>query len=153
NAALRAHEEGHSAGLWVMPTGCGKTLAFSSLAAQLGRPTLVVVHRRELVAQTEAAFAEAWPAAAVARLPDEGWERATVVVATVQALANRLGQIDPRRFDLAVIDEAHHAVAATWQQVIGHIRPRLLLGCTATPERLDGQPLLPLFGGNLLYEY
>jgi superfamily II DNA or RNA helicase len=153
NATLLARKEGRPAGLWVMPTGCGKTLAFCSLARQLDLPTLVVVHRRELVAQSEAAFAQAWPEAAVARLSEEGWERATVVVATVQALANRLKQIDRRRFDLVVIDEAHHAVAATWQRVIGHFRPRLLLGCTATPERLDGQDLLPLFGDNLLYEY
>src|SRR5262249_18651713 len=77
----------------------------------------------------------------------------TVLVATVQSLKNRLAEIPPEQFGLVVIDEAHHGTATSWQKVIGHFEPLLLLGCTATPKRLDGQDILPLFGDELLFEY
>ena len=55
-AALGAIEQGRPRGLWVMPTGSGKTVAFATLAARLGRPTLVLVHRRELASQAAEAL-------------------------------------------------------------------------------------------------
>ena len=42
-------------------------------------------------------------------------------------------------FDLVVIDECHHAVAASWRRVIGMPPDAKLLGLTATPERADGR--------------
>src|SRR5262249_39076494 len=145
DAAHEALAGGHSAGLWVMPTGSGKTLAFCTLARELGRPTLVVVHRDELVRQATRALKMAWPRARVVALGDEGSEIADVLVATVQSLSNRLDRFGAGEFGLVVVDEAHHAPAGSWRKVIGHFRPELLLGCTATPERHDGEPLLPLF--------
>jgi superfamily II DNA or RNA helicase len=149
-SAIRAHRQ---SGLWVMPTGTGKTRAFLTLARQLDLPTLVVVHRDELVQQTVAALGEDWPAASVATMPGRGRQPAQVVVATVQSLRGRLSSLSPGQFGLVVFDEAHHAPAASWRGVAGHFRPRLLLGCTATPERLDGQKLSGLFGERPLYTY
>jgi superfamily II DNA or RNA helicase len=151
-SVLRAREEEKSRGLWVMPTGTGKTLAFATLAAQLGVPTLVVVHRDELLRQTVATFAGVWPEAGVATLPGEGWEESPVVVATVQTLSRWLEQLPPERFGLVVVDEAHHSPARCWQRVLGHFRPDFLLGCTATPERLDGQSVDETLG-ETLYTY
>ncbi|RXL81042.1 hypothetical protein EO238_31690, partial [Citrobacter sp. AAK_AS5] len=50
--------------------------------------------------------------------------------------------------DLLVIDEAHLAMAATWSRVVNYYRARgtRILGLSATPTRLDGQPLGDLFG-------
>ncbi|MCA9599553.1 MAG: DUF3427 domain-containing protein, partial [Myxococcales bacterium] len=45
----------------------------------------------------------------------------------------------------------HHAAAATYRKVLGHFRPRFLLGLTATPDRLDGASLLELCDDNLVY--
>src|SRR5262249_14911177 len=75
-----------------------------------------------------------------------------VVVATVQSLARRLSEFRPDRFGLVVVDEAHHATARSWSKVLHHLHPQLLLGCTATPRRLDGQSLSELFGPPL-YRY
>ena len=61
SAAMDAIRCGTSAGLWAMPTGCGKTVAFATLAKQLGRPTLVLVHRDELIRQTLEAFDDVSP--------------------------------------------------------------------------------------------
>jgi superfamily II DNA or RNA helicase len=44
-----------------------------------------------------------------------------------------------------VIDEAHHAAASTYKQVLGYFRPRFVLGLTATPDRADGQSILEIF--------
>jgi superfamily II DNA or RNA helicase len=152
-AAFRAGRSGLTRGLWVMPTGTGKTLAFASLAAQVGEPTLVLVHRDELARQARAAFQQVWPGAPAATLPEDGWQQAQVLVATVQGLRTRLEQIPTDRFRLVVVDEAHHAPAASWDQAIQHFRPRLLLGCTATPTRLDGKDLGDVFGHPPLFQY
>jgi type I site-specific restriction endonuclease len=51
-----------------------------------------------------------------------------------------------------VVDEAHHSPARCWQRVLEHFRPDFLLGCTATPERLDGQSVEKTLG-KTLYSY
>jgi superfamily II DNA or RNA helicase len=147
-----AREAGTSSGLWVMPTGTGKTVAFASLAKSLDWPTLVLVHRDELLRQAAATFREVWADAAVGTLSRGGWKESKVVVASVQSLANRLGQFKQGRFGLVVVDEAHHAPAFQWGEVIRHFSPRFLLGVTATQNRLDGKPLDGVFGG-VVFEY
>src|SRR5262249_14757609 len=134
---------GQARGLWVMPTGSGKTVAFATLARELDVPTLVVVRRGELARQVEAAFGHAWAEAHVGCLPGEDWGSSTVLVAPVQSLQRKLGQIPADRFRLVVSDEAHHGAAASWRKGIGHFEPNLLLGCTASPKGLDGEDILP----------
>jgi hypothetical protein len=145
-----------------MPTGCGKTRAFCTLAAQLGWPTLVLVHRDELVRQTVDELGETWPSAVVGVVKAERNEWATTpagckpdaVVASVQSLhANRLAEMPADRFGLVIADEAHHAVAPTWARVLDHFSSRFILGCTATPERADGKGLAERFGERPLYSY
>jgi superfamily II DNA or RNA helicase len=151
-AAETAIRKGQRRGLWVMPTGSGKTMAFTTLAARLDRPTLTLVHRRELLRQTIDTFDLVWPAAQVATLPEKGQRHGRVVVATVQSLSRRLADFPRDAFELLVIDEAHHGPARQWQKVLDHFRPAFALGCTATPHRLDRQSVEDLFGG-VIYEY
>ena len=54
-------------------------------------------------------------------------------------------------FDYIVVDEFHHAAAATYRRVLDHFTPRFLLGLTATPERMDGADLLSLCADNLAF--
>src|SRR5262245_9229829 len=151
-AAHQAINSGRARGLWVMPTGSGKTAAFMTLAAQLGEPTLVVVHRGELARQAADEASRRWPGAAVGLLPGKGWESAQVVVATVQSLSRRLAKFPVGRFGLLVMDEAHHAPADSWRAVLDHFQPRFALGCTATPDRADRQDVEGQFGG-VIYQY
>jgi superfamily II DNA or RNA helicase len=65
-----------------------------------------------------------------------------VQVASVQTLVRRLDDFRP---DLIVIDEAHHGTAGSWRKVIDHNPQALVLGVTATPERLDGKGLGEVF--------
>jgi ribosomal protein S18 acetylase RimI-like enzyme len=53
---------------------------------------------------------------------------------------------------MVIVDEAHHLPAASFQAVLRNLRPSILLGLTATPERLDGQPLSEFARAHLLAE-
>ncbi len=131
--------------LFVLPTGGGKTVVFSyvtSTAAARGRRVGVLAHRKELVEQTSASLtAMGSPHGVIAA----GWPETPepVQVASVATLARRLGRIAP--FDLLVVDEAHHAVAGSWQEIVAAMPDAFVLGVTATPERLDGCGLGDVF--------
>ncbi len=51
-----------------------------------------------------------------------------------------------------VVDEFHHAAAPTYGRLLKHLRPKVLLGLTATPERTDGQSVLEWFDGRIAVE-
>lgn len=68
-----------------------------------------------------------------------------ITVASIQTLHRRLDWIDPKHFECIIIDEAHMAAANTWTKAIEHFSPKLRLGLTATPDRLDGASLTDLF--------
>jgi superfamily II DNA or RNA helicase len=62
------------------------------------------------------------------------------VFASVQTLKNKLEELDltPEYFDFIVIDECHHLTANSYRGIINYFKPKVLLGLTATPERMDG---------------
>jgi superfamily II DNA or RNA helicase/HKD family nuclease len=139
--------------LVVAATGTGKTmLAGFDYARQPGRPNLLfLAHREELLRQARTSFRHILRDGSFGELltGTERPERATHVFATIQSfhrsdLADRLGA-DHWRY--VVIDECHHAPADSYQAVLQRLRPSILLGLTATPERTDGQSLLPDFDG------
>lgn len=68
-----------------------------------------------------------------------------LVVASVQTLINRLNKIPADWFDMIVVDECHYAMAKSWSTVINYFKPKIRLGLTATPTRLDGLSLEDLF--------
>ncbi|MGF7018897.1 superfamily II DNA or RNA helicase [Lachnospiraceae bacterium PF1-21] len=55
-------------------------------------------------------------------------------------------------YDYIVVDEFHHAVAPTYQTLLGYYQPKLLLGLTATPERMDGKNILSYFNNRIAAE-
>ena len=54
--------------------------------------------------------------------------------------------------DVIVVDEFHHAAADTYERVLEHLRPKILLGLTATPERADGLSVLGWFDDRIAAE-
>lgn len=68
-----------------------------------------------------------------------------LVVASVQTIVNRLDRFPPDWFDMVVVDECHLAMSPSWSKVINYFTPKLRLGLTATPSRLDGLSLGDLF--------
>lgn len=55
-------------------------------------------------------------------------------------------------YDYIVIDEAHHSQAESYRKLFSHFKPQILIGLTATPERMDGRDLRPDFGGRISAE-
>ena len=74
---------------------------------------------------------------------------------SVATLNNNIGQFEQlgaEYYDYIVIDEVHHAAADSYRKIVTFFKPKILLGLTATPERMDGQSLLPDFGGKVSAE-
>jgi DNA repair protein RadD len=144
---LRAsYREGARAPLLVLPTGGGKTIVMAEILRSLadrGRNGLVLVHRRELIAQTSHKLDLAGVAHGIIAA---GYQptNAPIQVASVQTLARRLTQLTWSP-DLIVVDEAHHAVAGTWAAALHRWPDAYRLGVTATPVRQDGRGLGSVF--------
>ena len=55
-------------------------------------------------------------------------------------------------YDYIIVDEFHHAAAPTYQKLLNYYNPKILLGLTATPERMDGKNILPYFNNRVAAE-
>lgn len=151
---------GRNWNLLVAATGTGKTVMaavdYARLKVRLPRARLLfVAHRRELLEQAqdtyrhvlrEPSFGELW----VGGRRPEDFEH---VFASVQSLSQSdLAHLPADHFDVVVVDEFHHAEAKTYRRLLEHLKPRQLLGLTATPERADGLPVLDWFEGHIAAE-
>ena len=65
---------------------------------------------------------------------------------------NLAAQITPDFYDYIIINEVHHAPADTYKNILEHFNPHILLGLTATPERMDGRSILPYFNNKITAE-
>ena len=162
---LQAEREvrGYYRNLVVAATGTGKTLisafdyrrfckAFSGSKPRL----LFVVHREEILKQSRSAFR------AVLKDPNFGelfvgsFKPGSLehLFISVQTLASqKLYDFLPEDYyDFIIVDEFHHAAAPTYQGLLNHFKPKILLGLTATPERMDGKNVLDYFNGRIASE-
>ena len=147
--------EGNRAGLVVLATGLGKTWlsAFDTMRPEFRR-VLFVAHREEILAQARNTFRQIRPDARLGLyMGSTRDEYAEILFASIQTLGRRehLNRFARDAFDYIVIDEFHHAAAASYRRLIEHFEPQFLLGLTATPERTDGGNLLALCQENLVY--
>ena len=152
---------GRRRNLVVAATGTGKTVVaafdYARTASRIGlQPRLLfLAHRREILEQALATFRHVLRDAAFGELWTDGktperWEH---VFATIQTCSGRLFErLPPEHFRFVVLDEAHHAPARSYQEVVPRLAPDILLGLTATPERADGKSLLPDFDGCIAAE-
>ncbi len=146
---------GYTAGLVVLATGLGKTwLSAFDANRQEFRRVLFVAHREEILNQAMETFRVCRPKAKLGRFSGTRKDRdADVLFAAVQTLGklSNLKGFAPDEFDYVIIDEFHHAAAATYRRLIDHFTPKFLLGLTATPERMDGADLLGLCQENMVF--
>jgi superfamily II DNA or RNA helicase/HKD family nuclease len=151
---------GHTRNLVVAATGSGKTvvaaLDYKRLRAQLARDRLLfVAHRREILEQSLTTFHVVRKDAAFGELHvgDDRPVRAEHVFASIQSLsAERIEALAPDAYDVVIVDEFHHAAAKSYETLLARVRPRVLLGLTATPERADGKSVLTYFDGRIASE-
>ncbi|MCW2499047.1 MAG: type restriction protein res subunit [Frankiales bacterium] len=148
---------GRHRNLVIAATGTGKTVVAALDYARLpDRPSLLfVAHRQEILQQSLRTYREVLADGAFGELYVGGStpERWRHVFASVQSLSSYgITRLAAEHFDIVVIDEFHHAEAATYRRLLDHLQPRELLGLTATPERTDGVDVRSMFGGRAAAE-
>ena len=150
-----AHRLGQSAGLVILPPGSGKTrIAVRDAQSMDSKRILYVAHTHEILDVAEAEFGAVFGPAKVDRLEGVSNSGVSVVhLATIQLLTQHLDRIDPDTYDYVVVDEFHHAAAPTYRRLLDTLRPRFLLGLTATPFRGDRQEIAEICGGNVVVNY
>lgn len=128
------------------PTGSGKTVIAAEMmarAAKKGLRSVILAHRQELVKQSEEKIRNqtGQPPGVVWKDRRE-WDRPITILAQSTVMSAELPPsiVGP---DLLIIDEAHHSVAPSWLHTIKRLKPRYLVGLSATPFRQDREPLCP----------
>lgn len=150
---LNAYDRGDRKAFYVVATGLGKTVIAATIARHLWERgchrILVLCHATDLALQLEQGF---WPqitkevptSVFFDGLPPRDTEG--ISFGLYQSLYGYLPGIEPDRFDVIIVDEAHHALAHGFRTCLEHLQPKFLIGMTATPWRGDGQSLSFLFG-------
>lgn len=146
--------------LVIAATGTGKTMIAGFDYQQFVRSAnaeatmLFLAHREEILQQAQNTFRQVLRDGNFGELKT-GTTYLTQyehVFCTVQSWKSQLGHLPARHFKYIVLDEAHHAAADTYREILEYVRPESLLGLTATPERLDGLDIRQYFGGGYTHE-
>ncbi|HRO54010.1 MAG TPA: DUF3427 domain-containing protein [Alicycliphilus sp.] len=148
-------EHGRWRNLVVAATGTGKTVvaAFDyrrSCAQAGGRPRLLfVAHRAEILRQALRTYREVLRDHSFGELLADGCqpEQHDHLFATIDSVTSRqlLAQYGASHWHSVVLDECHRLAADRFDAFVTAVRPKILLGLTATPERRDGRPILGYF--------
>lgn len=156
-------EAGCHKNLIVAATGTGKTIvsAFDyrefSLHNKQKNRLLFIAHREEILKQSLRAyrsvlqdynFGSIW----TGKSNPDGTDYLFVSIQTFNSKRQIFQNLGKDYYDYIVIDEAHHSKAGSYRNVFDLFQPKLLVGLTATPERMDGQSLLPDFDGHISAE-
>lgn len=146
------YKNGDKAALIVVATGGGKTVIFSEIARQVlvkGGNVVVIAHRGELIRQAAKSLQEITGIMpAIEKATQYGHAESRLLVASIQSMQNkRLLKYDQDQFSLVIIDEAHHAPASTYKNVLNYFDNSFILGVTATPNRSDRVNLTEVFDG------
>ena len=150
----------HRATLGVLPTGGGKSLIFADIIGKSQpKRAMVLAHREELIFQardkiTATTGLECGIEMADSYTNNSLFGELPVIVSTIQTQISkwgdrrRMARFNPKDFGVLIIDEAHHATADSYRDIINYYsqNPELrILGVTATPDRTDEEALGQVF--------
>ncbi len=162
---LNAEREvlGYTRNLVVAATGCGKTVisAFDYARYCKNHPgqknrLLFVAHREEILEQSidtfrgvlkDLNFGDLW-------VGNYNPESLDYLFVSIQTLNSRklYDELPSDFYDFIIVDEFHHATAPIYKEPLAKFNPKIVLGLTATPERMDGEDILRYFGGRIAAE-
>ncbi|WP_370764859.1 DUF3427 domain-containing protein [Gemmiger formicilis] len=154
---------GYNRNLVVAATGTGKTvisaLDYKRFCRQHpGQPCrlLFVAHREEILKQSMYTFRAVLKDANFGNLFVGSHKADSIdhLFISIQTFNSQdfTTKTDADFYDYIVVDEFHHAAAPTYQKLLVYYQPKILLGLTATPERMDGKNILDYFGGRIAAE-
>ncbi|ACU89024.1 DUF3427 domain-containing protein [Desulfomicrobium baculatum] len=148
--------------LVIAATGTGKTVItafdFKRFYEENGRQAklLFVAHRQEILQQALATFRQVLRDQNFGELQVGAHEagRMEHLFCSINMLSTRRlwELVGPSFYDYIVIDEAHHGVANSYRPIFDHFESQVLLGLTATPERMDGGNVAADFGNRFAAE-
>ena len=151
--------QGRRRTLLVLPTGCGKTIVFCTVAkdeVDAGGRVLILAHRGELLQQAADKLSAATGLGCAVEKADEtsmgSWFRVTVGSVQSMMRPKRLQRFPADWFDAIIVDEAHHCLSDSYQAVLSHFESAKVLGVTATTDRGDKRNLGQYFE-SVAYEY
>ena len=154
---------GYTRNLVVAATGTGKTV-ISALdykhfrkqnAGRLCR-LLFVAHREEILKQSLYTFRAVLKDANFGEMFVGSYRPESLdnLFMSIQTFNSRdfITKTTPDFYDYIIVDEFHHAAAPTYQKLLEYYQPKILLGLTATPERMDGKSILGYFNNRIAAE-
>ena len=162
---LNAEREvlGYTRNLVVAATGCGKTVISAFDYARYCKKNpgkknrlLFIAHREEILEQSietfrgvlkDLNFGDLW----VGSYKPESLEHLFVSIQTLNS-KKIYDELPGDYYDFVVVDEFHHAAAPIYKEPLAKLSPKILLGLTATPERMDGEDILQYFNGRIAAE-
>lgn len=154
---------GYYRNLIVAATGTGKTVVsafdykrFKKQNSNSACRLLFVAHREEILNQSIDTFRSVlkdanFGALFVGNNKPDTIENLFISIQTFNS-QDFTSKTSPDFYDYIVIDEFHHAAAPTYQKLLTYYTPKVLLGLTATPERMDGKNILEYFDNRIAAE-
>ncbi len=151
-------KKGVKSGLVILATGLGKTFlsGFDIIQSKSTR-ILFIAHVSEILRKTKNDFEDLIPDRSdemfMFNSEEKNPTKFNIHFSTIQSIhqEKNLKKFPKDFFEYIVVDEAHHAAANTYLQVLNYFKPNFLLGLTATPFRSDEKEIVPLFGGNVIF--
>jgi len=160
--AIERRVQGRMRNLVIAATGTGKTVisAFDYkrfFDENKGQARLLfLAHRQEILEQAIGTFRNVLRDTNFGELQVGPYQAARLdhLFCSVGMLASRRlwKQVGDHFYDYIVIDEAHHGTADSYRPVFDHFSPQVLLGLTATPERMDGKSVAADFDNRFTAE-
>lgn len=154
---------GHYRNLVVAATGTGKTVVsafdykrFCQKQPKETNKLLFIAHREEILKQSVECFRgvlrdENFGSLFVGNYEPRSIEHLFMSIQTFNS-QNWHEKTSPGFYDYIVVDEFHHAAAPSYQKLLNHYKPKVLLGLTATPERMDGKSVIEYFDNRIAAE-
>lgn len=147
--------------LIVAATGTGKTVVSAFDFKRYYKENencklLFLAHRKEILEQSidtfriilkDQNFGDLW-------VGQYSGSKSNSLFASVQTLnsSENYKKFDKDYFDFIILDETHHGAANSYSNLLNYFTPNILLGLTATPERMDGEDILAYFNNRIAYE-
>ncbi len=143
-------EKGGSKGYIKLPTGSGKTVIFIEMIEAMDLKALVVLPRKILLEQTVERmeeFADDLDVGRVYSAAKEHGRKVTLITYDSFVSGVKAGLIDPKEFDLLVLDEVHRGLSDKRKEALGKFSHALQVGFTATPVFSDKKKVEQILPG------
>lgn len=159
SALQNAYLSGEKRGLICLATGLGKTFVAASFLRWLyeshqGLNVLILANSKSLIEQFDKSIWSNLPKWISTHLVYDSEKPSFlegVTLSTFQSFNEFHKRTNNFYYDVIIVDEAHHAPADTYVNVIKKLQPKFLLGLTATPFRADERDVTEVFGLPLIY--